>query len=292
MKKITVVLLVLVAAFALSTVAFAEPEVPNPEAPTVANADTDNISPSDMPRLADGAAGRGSEESPDKYWAVNGYPDDVSFAFEAGGEKLNNGDYVSWWIIGVVGAGDTRKQEILDTFSSLHIITFQNCSYSYSQREAAYNEIWASKDENIRNVVMGRNTESVFVEVTEEREKEYAAKYSEQYGSFVVITNDLTTTGEDTAVAGGDLDQGMSKGSDYGIWLWTALAVLLIGAMSLVYFNRARLIPALQTANGNIVTAPAPVSRKNTIERVKNDTATPADTGFAAILRRINQKKD
>ena len=45
-------------------------------------------STSDAPLLRDGLPGRGSIEAPDKYWAANGYPDDVSYAYEAGGEML------------------------------------------------------------------------------------------------------------------------------------------------------------------------------------------------------------
>jgi hypothetical protein len=234
------------------------------------------------PRLADGEAGRGSIEAPDKYWAENGYPDDISFAYEAGGEVLPDGTSVSWWEIGIVDAEDSRRQEIINMLSSNCVITFIDCKYSYSQREAAYNEIRTSGDDSIHAAVMSLNTEQMWVEVSEEHLKEYAAKFNRQYGSFIVVTDDLNAAKDDALVGGG-----INKGNS--LWVWTIFAILFMGAASILFFNRTRLIPAMLTTTGTVVTQSAPVSRKETIAAVKHNEIAPSDEVFNSILRKIDK---
>ncbi len=235
----------------------------------------------DTPRLSDGEAGHGSIEAPDKYWAENGYPDDISFAYEAGGEVLEDGTKVSWWEIGIVNADDSRKQEIINMLSPDCRITFVDCQYSYSQRQAAYNEIQTSEDDNIHGAIMVLNSEVVMVKISEEHLKEYAAKFNRQYGSFVVVTDDLDATKETSKV--GSMDKGNS------LWIWTIFAISLIGAAFIVYSNRTRFIPAMQTTKGTVVTQSAPVSRKETIAAIKNREVAPSDKVFNSILRRIDE---
>jgi hypothetical protein len=255
---------------------------------------------SNLPRLADGEAGRGSIEAPDKYWGENGYPDDISFAYEAGGEMLEDGTSVSWWEIGIVNADEIRKQEIIDMLSPNCIITFMDCKYSYSQREAAYNEIRASGDDNIHGAIMVHNSEAVMVEISEEHLKEYAEKFNRKYGSFVVVTDNLDDGKDDTIRVGGDdLDNskedtirggGMDKGNS--LWVWTIFAIMLIGAVFMVYFNRTRLIPAMYATRGTIVTSSAPISRKETIAAIKNNETAPSDGVFNSILLKIDKDDD
>lgn len=240
---------------------------------------------SDAPHLADGEAGRGSIEAPDKYWGENGYPDDISFAYEAGGEVLSDDTTVLWWVIGIVNADDNRKQEIIDMFSPNCIITFMDSKYSYNQREAAYNEIRASEDENIHGAIMVLDSEVVMVEISEEHLKEYAEKFNRQYGSFVVVTDDLDAAKE-AVMLGGGIDK------DNNTWAWTTFAILLVGAASILFFNRTRLIPAMQTTRGTIVTQAAPISRKETIAAIKKNETAPSDGVFDSILLKINKGDD
>lgn len=311
MKRLIGILIILVCALSVSFIAFAENEMPahaqedilyhdkqpeyndeesqpttvtDGEAPV--DEDTYEEQPSnytDMPRLSDGEAGRGSIEAPDKYWAKNGYPDDISFAYEAGGEMLEDGTSVSWWEIGIVNADDNRKQEIINMLSPNCIITFIDCRYSYSQREAAYNEIRVSEDDNIHGAVMVLNSEVVMVEISEEHLKEYAEKFNRQYGSFVVVTDNLDAAKDDTLIHGGGMDKGNS------LWLWTIFAIILIGTAFIVYFNRTRLIPAMQTTTGTIVTESTPISKKEIIAAIKNNETTPSDGVFDSILLKIDK---
>ena len=245
--------------------------------------------------LDKGESGRGSIEAPDKYWAENGYPDDISFVQEAGGEEIEDGTQASLWRIGIVSADESRKQEILDLFSPKCIITFVDCRYSYNQREAVCDEIRTSGYEAVQAVGLAPYSEIVFVQVSDQYAKGYAAQFVKQYGSFVVVTNDLKAAQNANSELG--IGQGAEPGggvvnrtNEYsGLFIWIICAILLIGAVSL-FFNRTRLVPAMQTAKGTVVTQSAPVSRKQTREAIKNSEITPSDEVFSSVLSRIDKQ--
>jgi len=300
MKK-TVLFMAVLMCVSMSMTAYAQNEPIRGGVPSVENTgrptpveDTDPIIENDglidgqenSYRLADGEAGRGTIETPDKYWAENGYPDNISFAYEAGSETLEDGTSIAYWEIGIINADEASKQEILALLSPNCRITFRDCKYSYREREAAFNEIYASRNDIVRNVQMALNSEVVFVEIADGYEKEYARKYIEQYGSFVAVTNDITAAMDATEGLGLD---GGDKNNAFGLWLWPICLVFLIGAVTIVFFNRTRLIPTLQTNNGNIVTESTPISRKQTISVIKNSVLTPSDDVFGSIMEKVDK---
>ena len=249
-------------------------------------ADTD-----DVPRLADGLPGRGGIDDIEKYWAQNGYPENVSFAYEAGGEMLPDGTVVSWWEIGVVDTDEAGKQAILDLLSPSCRVTFWDRQVTYREREAAYNEILArsKEDANIQGVVMVRNSEGVMVQIAEGVEKEYAGAFVREFGSFVGVTNDLNAV--QYTLAGGGLDTGAREAGmgAGGFWFWPLCLLVALGLATVLFMNRARLVPALQTTNGTVVTRGAPLSAKETVQAVKNSEAIPDDKVFDAIMDRIGK---
>ena len=302
MKKITATLIMILCSLSIYVIAPAEYEAGETDendaavtyAPLIADdAVFDGNFEANEPRLADGKQGIGNIENPDKFWAQNGYPSDISFAFEAGGEVLANGNAVSWWIIGIVNADETRKQEIVNLLSPDCVITFQNCNFSYNEREKAYNEILASNDANIRGAVMILNSENVFVEVAEPYEKEYAARFIRQYGSFVGVTNNIVAMDDAVAVMGGNgLDEGGGDVKKNSVWIWAVTAIFLVGAMSLIFVNRSRLVPVPQTTKGGVFANAAPIGKRGTVAAIKNDAQTPSDNVFAAVLREIDDEKE
>ena len=296
MKRIAFILAVLMC-FGMPITAFAQNDIEAnaTDAPREVAVVEENTEPieniqHDIPRLADGEAGRGEIESPEKYWEANGYPDNISFAFEAGGETLDDGTIIAYYEIGIVNSDEIVKQEILDMVSPNCRITFRDCTYSYSQREAAFNEIYASRDDIVLDVVMLRNSQNVLVAIADGYEKEYAQKYIEQYGAFVSVTNDITAANDAMSGIGG-MDKGNSAKSGFDFWLWSMLAALLIGIVAIAYFKRARLIPAMQPNNGNVVTGNTPVSRKQTIAAIKSNAVKPSDDVFASIMDRVGKAK-
>ncbi|MCL2672219.1 MAG: hypothetical protein FWF10_09340 [Clostridiales bacterium] len=234
------------------------------------------------PRLADGAPGRGTVEDPPAYWAANGWPDNISFAYIGGSEQLADGTVVFWVEIGMVNANDTSRQAILDLVSPNCRVTFYDCSYPYKQREAAFNEIYASRSDIVTGVVLVLNAETVLVEIAEGYEKEYAQKYIEQYGSFVAVTNQLLHH-TDAMTGAGDTGNNAQE-----LWLWTA-AILLIGAAAVLYMRRRRMVPAMQTNTGSTVADGAAPSRAQTVAAVKNSAQTPPDHVFTSVMERIEK---
>lgn len=291
MKKLLISLLIIPCLFASTTVALANGESPTqtqdtkderPQTHTEAESadpqseEEDTIT--DTPRLADGAYGRGTVENPDQYWAENGYPDDISYAFEAGGEMLNDGTILSYWEIGVVNASQERRQKILDLLAPSCVVTFFDCTYSYHQREAAYNEISLMEDTAIHQVIMIRNTEIVVVEVDKQHVQEYADRFANQYGSFVVVSDGADIAKDDTT---------QTSAADSTACIWFVSVIPLIGIAIALYLKRARFKTAMQTAQGSVITQSAPISRKAAISAVKDSEVAPREDIYNAILEKM-----
>jgi hypothetical protein len=265
-------------------------------------------------RLADGAAGKGTIDDIAAYWTKNGWPDNISFACHVGGETLpynpdadnlpNAETVIAWWEIGIINANEAARQEILALMSPECRVTFRDCTWSYKQREAAFNEITASRDDIVRDAMMSLNTEVVVVEIGDGYEKEYAKKFIDQYGAFVVVTNDAAAA-NDAAPAegmvpelggvlemGGELDKGGAANNPFGAWFWVICLVFLTGIAMLAYFNRARLVPALQTANGSVVTGGVRISRRQTEAAVKDSALSPPGDAFKSIMERVDDPQE
>lgn len=259
------------------------------------------------PPLSEGAAGSGELEDILTYWEENGYPSNVSFAYEAGGEVLDDGTHLRWWEIGMVDADESQRQEILKLVAPACRVTFADCNYSYAEREAVLNEIIAKNDANIAQVFLGKNTEHVFVEISadasDEALKEYATQLRAEYGQLVEVMDEdhiidelqtlpidgkeimLGGNGTVTGIGSAGLDQGNAVVSNpWG--MGAMLFVLLIGAVFLLA-SRARRVPAMQTNNGSVVTSAASLSKREVVEAVKSSEMVPDDETFASILDKI-----
>lgn len=267
-----------------------------------------------------GGAGRGTLESPDMYWATNSYPANISFAYNSGREGSGDRTGTQWWVIGIVDTDDTSRQEILDLLSANYYVTFIDCTYSYQQREAVYNEIYTNRDNNVHSVQMSPNSEAILVEVAAGYEEEYTRKYAALYGPLVMVAyasnasplvppsidvdssmgaasipEQIITDNTEAVMAPGfprgtELIPG-GNNSAFGYWPWTIALLLLIGAAAVVYFNRTHLIPAQQTSSGHVVTRTTRINRKQTAMAVKNSALTPPDTAFGSIMAKIDVTK-
>jgi phosphoribosylformimino-5-aminoimidazole carboxamide ribonucleotide (ProFAR) isomerase len=145
---------------------------------------------------------------------------------------------------------------------------------------------------------MSSDSEAVFVEVADGYEKEYAKKFIDQYGAFIVITNDAAAASDaapalgGTLELGGGLDKGGAVNHSLGTWFWAICLIAVVGIATLAYFNRARLVPALQTANGNVVTGGARVSRKQAEAAVKSSAVSPPGDSFKSIMERVDDPQE
>ena len=241
---------------------------------------------------ADGLPGRGTIEAPGEYWERNGYPDNVSFACIVGDEVLEDGTAITYWEIGIVKTNESSKQEILDMLSPNCIITFRGCTYSHNQGEAVRNEILAMNDEKIIDVVLMGNSDGVLVIVQEDSVAYYTGILSAKFGDIVSVGGDESTPVEAAASDGSAANGGMITDVTAPVlvnhnWILPAMLVLLCGVAIALYARRARLIPALQTNTGNVVTGNTPISRKQMIALIKSSAMTPPDDVFRAVMEKI-----
>jgi len=146
-----------------------------------------------------GQGGYGTEQILEKYYGKNGYPDYISYAFNSGSEWLsseNGADAVAWYHeVGLTDMSEENQQAVLAVAAENCYVRFYQCTWSYNERKAVYDELCALGI----NAVMGRNTENIYVYVDDIDEY---AELEKRYGGMVVLSDeafagfDYTITGE------------------------------------------------------------------------------------------------
>jgi len=275
-----------------------------------------------IPDLSDGIPGQGTLENPEEYWEENGYPDNISFAFE-GGSMLEDGVNYAFWIIGIVNANETDKQVIIDLLAPTCLITFEDSLYSYNERKIAYDGILALEDENIIAVILLSNMDKVLVIVEEEDIKHYDELLTAQFGGMVWVSEDIrfialdgsgwndilppVSTPEEIAPGAVTPDlvepllpiggiEVTSPGNEANPFFWVTLVIILLlcGVAALFIIRRYALSPAMQTTNGDIVsgTAPVKMGKKQIQTAIKDSTKTPSDNVYTSLMERIDKKRE
>lgn len=258
--------------------------------------------------------GRGEITDILSYWEENGYPADVSYAFEAGGEVMEDGTVCAWWEIGLVDADEARRQELLDLVSPDCLVEFKACLFTHAEKQAAYDKLTelAADDPNILEVIFIRNGDTVWVSVPEDVVKEYAEYLIRDLGlgAVVSVTDQHsiasfegglqigvdTAMGLDVAAPGGDNNTitggglvpdatvPQAQGSPV---FWVCLALAVIAACGLtVLALRRRPARLAVTAHGEIHTASAPLTRAQTEQLVRDSEETPPEELLRAIVER------
>ena len=251
--------------------------------------------------------GRGEIADILAYWEENGYPADVSYAFEAGGEVAEDGTVLAWWEIGLVGADEARQQEILDLISPACLVEFRTCLFTHAEKQAAYDAITAlaKDDPNILEVIFLRNDDSVWVSVPEEKTKEYAEYLIRDLGlgAVVSVTDQHSIASfEDATAPRIDVPGGLTTGpivpetglvrttpqSQTSPVFWVCLGLAVIAACGLTFLAlRRRFAPAAVTVQGGLRTPGAPLTRTQTEQAVKEASESPDSGLYAAILERL-----
>lgn len=164
--------------------------------------------------------GRGEIDDILSYWEENGYPTDVSYAYNAGGMIAEDGTGYDYWEIGLVDADEGRRQEILDLVSPNCLVEFQNCLFNHAEKQAAYDKLTelAADDPNIVDVIFIRNGDTVLVSVPGDMVKDYAQYLIRDLGlGAVVSVTDRNSIGrrENDLTAGVDIPGG-TAGAETG----------------------------------------------------------------------------
>jgi hypothetical protein len=263
-----------------------------------------NVHPFYIPQiLSNGIPGRGTIENPEKYWDTNGYPDNISFAFEGGG-ALENGLVYHFWIIGIISADKNDKQAILDLFSPQVIITFDDTIYPYNERKTVYNEILAMNDENILKIYLMRNVDNVLVFVSDVNLDTYTELFDKKYGSIVRVTDesldietgnniDYTFNNIDNLNLPGILEIDTPESTNFTyLWSITIIIALLCGMLAILHIirNNHNFIKQANTGSLVIEGNVAPISEKQIVVAIKECVKTPSDNVYRAILEQVNKK--
>lgn len=255
--------------------------------------------------------GRGTVADIEAYWEENGYPADVSYAFEAGGEVVD-GQVIGWWEIGLVENTEARQQEILALVSPTCLVEFKKALFSHAEKLTAYEKLTelAETDENILDVIFVRNDDTVWVAISEGAEKDYAKYLIRDLGLGAVVSvtdeNSLNniTDGDliaNVATPGGGLDAAIpTTGSETGAvptargggpayWICLALAAAAVCGFGALLLRRS-LVPAAATAQGGVRTgSAAPLSRRQTEQAVRDSVEDPGPGVCRSVLDRAGR---
>ncbi|MCI8538291.1 MAG: hypothetical protein HFF18_06455 [Oscillospiraceae bacterium] len=248
-------------------------------------------------------AGRGAIEDIYQYWEDHGYPADISYAFDTGGEVVGDNVY-TWWAIGLVDASEARKQEILDLIAPTGLVAFYDCIYTHREKVEAYEALLARNDENIQ-VIFTKSTDTVVAAVPGDQEKEYARLLVGEYGAVVSVVGGASIMEDLTeAVPGMGLDKAgdgllcppendtllpaparpEASGPFHPLWMAGALAAGG-GALLLAWLARNALA---QTAGGTAT--PLPRSRRQAAEAVRACGETPRPQVYQRILDQLEKE--
>ncbi len=244
--------------------------------------------------------GTGSVADPEKYWDSQGWPDDVSYAFCAGG-MVENGNIYDFWEIGLVDADEARRAELISLAGPNCLLTFYDCQYSLSQRQTVRDSILAMEDPNIQAVILGRNTEFVFVDVGNDPklQQTYQDSFSQQFGGLVLVS-DLILTATENLISpipilpeiGGSMDGAIPPGSPASSQhfpsLWLFMVILLAAILWLSRFVLRKHPAAIQTMDGTAVSSTPQLSRSQVEQSVREHPCTPAVSTFTRIKSRLS----
>jgi len=224
-----------------------------------------------------------------QHWETNGYPNFVGSVYSSDGSSSN-------LTILLVDDDGTAEKQIRSWLINDSGVLFGEAQYSYNSLLAISNEImekymvheqkvnavsvgWTSIDGVVTGFGESGKEARVVVFVEDSVLAEYTSEFKTIYGDMVMVE------------VGGAAEEIITAKSNNALHWWFLLSVMLVIGIGVVFFNRTRLIPALQTANGNVVMSSPMIRRKETIEAIKNNKTTPDDAVFASILSKVKQNE-
>jgi len=230
-------------------------------------------------------------------WEAHGYPDDIGGVyFDSEAEKMG---------VLVVNPKPERIEELHSMLGEETIIT--PCVYSYNELTQVNEEIVSllNPDSKIYYVSLGwTNTDGivhgfgesgkefrVLVGVDESEFVRYRDVFAEQYGGMVMVG---ISDGEGIPYLSNDSYLGGYTGTPNNYYLWIVpviLAIGLLGTFAIVQRQRTHRISAMQTTIGDVITASAPATRKETIAAIKNSAVTPPDSVYKSIMEKVDNKQ-
>lgn len=167
---------------------------PNEQAAPLTS-EAESVSPPDLdtPMIFQrGERGRGSVEDIIAYWEENGYPENLSFIAETGGEMIDGEIYTSY-DVGLVNDSEEKRGEILDIAGSNCVLRFAMGANALWERELHFEKLcWLAVQEDdigILEVRFYKNSDLITV-VVSGSEKTYQDRFSKQFGGAAAFVNE------------------------------------------------------------------------------------------------------
>lgn len=244
--------------------------------------------------LSDGRSGTGVLTNPEQYWNENGYPPDVSFAFEAGGELRTLPDgtqrVYTYFEIGLVNATETRKAEIAALFAPECLLTFVPARYTHAQREAMLQQITARGEEGMVSAQLVRNTDWIHIVVRDEAFDTLAPLY-QQLGGDMVRVEKYSVQAEDIFI---DTTPPLAPPTQAPTsWLLPLLAVCMGGLLLLAGWRVHAQRAVLQTDSTMIEQQwNRRASKRAIVTLVRRHPLTPSDALWLSIQQSLNEQDE
>ena len=223
-----------------------------------------------------------------EHWETNGYPDNVGFVFSTDGSTNN----LTVLLVGDDGTAENQIRSMLISDSGL---SFGSAKYSYNELMAIAAEIssdyleknklfyglgvgWGGVGDGPPGFGDSGKEPRVYIELDKSIFAEYTKKFEKLYGDKVVVFE-----------SGAPVEEAGAKDKNANL-SWLLIPIVLLLGTGIVFALRTKLVPAMQTATGSVVTKTASVSKKQTIEAVKNSEVSPGAEVFDSILCKIDKE--
>ncbi len=227
-----------------------------------------------------------------EYWETHGYPDDV------GGVYCDN--ITGGLVITLVGADQSRREEILAMVENPAGLGFGESKYDYNAMLAVQQEIvnemsgggriygvgvgWGGGEGEATGFGESGKEFRVVVTVDESAFAEYTRTYAARYGDMVAVA-----AGDPVVLDGYDCSETVPGPGGARLLHMMAVAAAVLVVLAALFLNRRRLVPVLQVTGGATAAIARPLSRQEVIRAVRESALSPSPAVQAKLLKQIDR---
>lgn len=235
-----------------------------------------------------GECGRGTEHL-EKYYAANGYPDYISYAFNTASEMLSEGVDVFYYDVALTENTPENRQAVLDIAAENCCINFIDAQWSYNERQAALEEIQAMDIEGMQ-VTDSLNTEFIFVYLPDGADESAIPLHNGlvkilPLSEYAVVIEDGgmdTVTAPTTGI--GAIAESESAAP---VWVWAGVAVIALAAVggAAVIIRRSR----VSVNSDGSAQASASAAKADIVKLIADSAETPSKELKDRIIKEIDK---
>lgn len=235
-----------------------------------------------------GECGKGTEYL-EKYYAANGYPDYISYAFNTALEMLSEGVDVFYYDVALTENTPENRQAVLDIAAENCCINFVDAQWSYNERQAALEEIQAMDIDGMQ-VTDSLNTEFIFVYLPDGADESAIPLHNGlvkilPLSEYAVVIEDggMDTVTVPTTGIGAIAE----PESATPVWVWAGVAVIALAAVggAAVIIRRSR----VSVNSDGSAQASAGAAKADVVKLIADSTETPSKELKDRIIKEIDK---